>query len=84
AMSAGVIPIVYAASGVEEVVTDGLNGLIVRESTPAAFTAALKRAIGLDEAERIRMSRAARGFAEAHIGIDSVAKRTLDLLKSSA
>jgi glycosyltransferase involved in cell wall biosynthesis len=84
AMSAGVIPIVYAASGVEEVVTDGVNGLIVRDSTPAAFTAAMKRAIALQPAERLNMSQAARAFAEAHIGIDAVAKRTLDLLKSSA
>ena len=84
AMSAGVIPVVYAASGVEEVVTDGVNGLIVRESTSAAFTAAMKRAIALGEAERLRMSRAARAFAEAHIGIDAVAQRTLDLLKEPA
>lgn len=82
AMSAGVIPVVYAASGVEEVVTDGVNGLIVRESTAEAFTAAMKRAVRLSETERRRMSQAARAFAEAHIGIDAVAQRTLDLLKA--
>ena len=80
AMSAGVIPIVYAASGVEEVVTDGENGLIVRECSATAFSVAMKRALALTKDERRKMSRNARTFAEAHIGIDAIARRTHHLI----
>ncbi|MEJ1157541.1 glycosyltransferase family 4 protein [Prosthecomicrobium sp. N25] len=77
AMSAGVVPIVYAASGVAEIVTQGETGFVVPESTPEAFAAAMRAALRLDPDRRAAMARAARGFAEAHIGIDSVAERTL-------
>jgi glycosyltransferase involved in cell wall biosynthesis len=84
AMSAGVIPIVFRASGVEEVVTDGRNGFIVDESTPRAFAAVMRRALDLGEATRLDMSRAARAFAEDNIGIDAIAKRTLAAIDSVA
>ncbi|MEZ5656434.1 MAG: glycosyltransferase family 4 protein [Sphingobium sp.] len=80
AMSAGVIPVVYAASGVEEVVTDGENGLIVHECSAMAFSAAMNRALALTDDERRQMSRNARTFAEAHIGIDAIAERTRHLM----
>lgn len=77
AMSAGVIPIVFKASGVEEVVSNGWNGFIVDESTPAAFVAAMRRALGMSGAARREMSLAARAFAQDNIGIDAIAARTL-------
>ncbi|WP_242153080.1 glycosyltransferase family 4 protein [Sphingomonas sp. BAUL-RG-20F-R05-02] len=77
AMSAGVIPIVFKASGVEEVVSDGWNGFIVEDSTPQAFVAAMRRALDLSAAARREMSLAARAFAQENIGIDAIAARTL-------
>jgi glycosyltransferase involved in cell wall biosynthesis len=80
AMSAGVIPIVFKASGVEEVVSDGWNGFIVAESTPQAFVAAMRRALDLSASARREMSLAARAFAQENIGIDAIAARTLDAI----
>jgi len=82
AMSAGVIPIVFKASGVEEVVSDGWNGFIVEEATPQAFVAAMRRALDLSVAARREMSLAARGFAQDNIGIDAIAQRTLAAIDS--
>lgn len=77
AMSAGVIPIVYRASGVAEVVSHGRNGFIVDDATPAAFVEAMRVALALSPATRREMSLAARSFAQDNIGIDAIAERTL-------
>lgn len=81
AMSAGVIPIVFAASGVREVVAHGVSGFVVADGTPTAFNLAISKALALSNAERRAMSNAARRFAEAHIGIDAVAQRTLGIME---
>lgn len=80
AMSAGVIPIVYAASGVAEVVVNGVNGFIIEQSTTLAFEDAMRRALEMTETERRAMSAAARAFAVAHVGIDAIATKTLDAI----
>ncbi|WP_176787075.1 glycosyltransferase family 4 protein [Sphingomonas sp. NFR15] len=82
AMSAGVIPIVFRASGVAEVVSHGHNGVIVDEATPAAFAGAMRRALALSPAARRSMSLAARDFAQDNIGIDAIAERTLAAIAS--
>lgn len=76
AMSAGVIPIVYAASGVREVVEHGINGFIVEEASAQAFCDAMSEAMQLNTASRIRMTMAARLTARAKISIDAVALKT--------
>lgn len=82
AMSAGVIPIVFRASGVAEVVSHGWNGFIVDEAIPVAFAEAMRRALALSPATRREMSLAARGFAQDNIGIDAIAERTLAAIAS--
>ncbi|MAK61629.1 MAG: hypothetical protein CMK09_11665 [Ponticaulis sp.] len=84
AMSAGLIPIVYDASGVREVVQHGENGFVLSDSTPAAFQAAMEHALSLSTEERQTLSENARRFAEDHIGIDAVAKKTEDMIFGGA
>ncbi len=81
AMSAGLIPVVYAASGVKDVITHGVNGFIVPQSSPSAFIEAMTVAMCLDRNERVRMATKAREFAKSHISIDRIASLTLDLLQ---
>jgi glycosyltransferase involved in cell wall biosynthesis len=79
AMSAGLLPIVFAASGVRDVITHGVNGFVLEEATTEAFVEAMRRALALTTEERYRMSFAARKFAEDNIGIDRIAERTLQI-----
>jgi len=80
AMSAGCIPIVFAASGVEDVVTDGENGFIVREPTATALAAALHNAYALPAATRRRIASSARDRAKEIFSIDAVAERTVSTI----
>lgn len=82
AMSIGVIPIVYNASGVTDVVTHGKTGFIVDTSEPEDFAATMRAALALTPEQRRDMAMAARRFAEENIGIDSVASRTIAVLDS--
>ena len=82
AMAAGVVPMVCPASGVADIVADGVNGWIVPESTPEAFAAAMRRALALSGPQRRAMAHAARAAVEAKVGIDAVADRTLGLVRS--
>lgn len=77
AMSAGLIPIVFAASGVREVVSHGVNGFILEDASIESFSRAMEQALSLTIDERRRMSYAARKYAEDNIGIDQIAERTL-------
>jgi glycosyltransferase involved in cell wall biosynthesis len=80
AMSMGVIPIVYAASGVADVVDHGKNGFIVQASEPEAFAEAMRTAMALSPAARREMAEAGRTFAERNIGIDAIAGKTRQTL----
>ncbi|RYU57570.1 glycosyltransferase family 1 protein [Methylolobus aquaticus] len=80
AMSAGLLPIVAAASGVTEVIRHGETGLILEDSTPEIFEKAMREALAMSPKVRQRMQLAARRFAEEHIGIDAVAERTMEML----
>ena len=82
AMAAGVVPMVCPASGVADIVEEGVNGWIVPESTPEAFAAVMRRALALSETQRRAMAHAARAAVEAKVGIDAVADRTLTLIRS--
>lgn len=79
AMSAGLIPIIYGASGATDVVTHGETGFLVEQSNPAHFAAAMRAALALSPERRLAISLAARKFAADHIGIDAVAKRTMTM-----
>ncbi len=80
AMSAGVIPIVFNASGVAEVVEPGRTGFIVEQSTPEAFAEVMRVALSMPIEARREMALTARRFAVDNIGIDAIAKRTLETL----
>ena len=80
AMSAGVIPIVFNASGVAEVVEPGRTGFIVEQSTPEAFAEMMRVALSMPIEARREMALNARRFAVDNIGIDAIAKRTLETL----
>lgn len=84
AMSSGLIPIVYAASGVEEVVSHGVNGFVVGSSTVESFQETMRKALEMDDETRRRMSLASRQFIEANIGIDAVAQRTIKEIETIA
>lgn len=77
AMSAGLIPIVYGASGASDVVHHGVTGFIVPNSTPEAFSDIMRHAVQLSPDDRKKMSMAAYEFAKNNISIGSVAERTL-------
>ncbi|WP_165799501.1 glycosyltransferase [Sphingomonas oleivorans] len=80
AMSAGCIPILFAASGVEDVVRDGETGFVVRDISAAGLREAMVRALDLSVEKRMAMARAARRFAEDRVGIDATATRTIAAL----
>lgn len=81
AMSVGTIPIVCAASGVADVIVDGINGFIVEGSDSSAFEVSMRRALSLSREQRQAMSQAARSFAEANVSIAAVAQKTLEYLR---
>lgn len=76
AMSAGVIPIVAAASGVRDVVADGVTGFVVDGERSEDFAATVRRALALPSESRMAMAQAAFDFARDNIGIDAVATLT--------
>ncbi|MEE4450770.1 glycosyltransferase family 4 protein [Novosphingobium resinovorum] len=82
AMSAGLIPIIYGASGAADVVTHGETGFIMAKSDPAHFAAGMRTALLLSPERRLAMSLAARQFAAEHIGIDAVAQRTMAMFQA--
>lgn len=82
AMSAGVIPIVADASGVRDVVEHGRTGFVVERSDPEGFSDVIREALSLPRERRVAMALAARRFADENIGIDAVARQTVDLMAS--
>jgi glycosyltransferase involved in cell wall biosynthesis len=69
--------------GCREVVTDGINGLLVPPRDAHALADALERLIG-DRALRLRMGAAARLRAEQEFGLDAIVRQTLDLYGAGA
>ena len=69
AMASGLPIVTTAAGGMEEVITDGVEGLVVPVREPEALAAALER-LARDPAARDAMGRAARVRAEAELSIE--------------
>ena len=65
------------AGGIPEIVSDGINGLLVPPKDPEAFTTALIKLIENKEL-RQRFGRAGRNIVEDHFSIDKLVEGTLD------
>jgi glycosyltransferase involved in cell wall biosynthesis len=65
AMACGLPVIACSGSGIDEIVTNGQNGLLVPPQDVQALTDALDKMLG-DEAARLQMGRNARDFAIGH------------------
>lgn len=64
AMAAGCIPVAYDVRyGPGDVITDGVDGLVVPAGDVTALSAAIRRIATMDESERAAMRRAAQGRA---------------------
>jgi glycosyltransferase involved in cell wall biosynthesis len=78
-LACGVPAVAYdCAPGVSEIVTDGLDGLLVKQNHLSGLAAALRELMG-DDAKVERMSEAGRRSAERY-SLDSVMDRWEDLL----
>ncbi|MEO7497487.1 MAG: glycosyltransferase family 4 protein [Massilia sp.] len=74
AMAAAKVVVVTQVGAVPEVVSDGVNGLLVPPADVAALSAALRRAL-TDAALRASLGQAARATIEARFGTEVVAAR---------
>jgi glycosyltransferase involved in cell wall biosynthesis len=83
ALAAGKPVVASRVAGIPDVVTDGVNGLLVPPGDPAALAAALHR-LGGDAALRARLGEAARRTAAAGWGWDTVAARFEDCYAQAA
>jgi glycosyltransferase involved in cell wall biosynthesis len=76
ATAAGLPVIAAAVGGLQEIVADGLNGVLVPTADPAALARAIKL-LATDAAARSSMSGYARTSAVHNWSIESMAERTL-------
>lgn len=76
---AGAAPVVATAvGGIPEILEDGVSGLLVAPSNPAALAGALQRALGDQELAR-RLGKAARERQRAEYDLDVVVRRLEEL-----
>jgi glycosyltransferase involved in cell wall biosynthesis len=73
-LASGLLCIATASSGADEVISDGADGFLVDEGSPAQLTDALRRAFALGDDDRRRMRTQARRTAESFVW-PAVAKR---------
>lgn len=74
AMASGVVPVVSRAGGLPEVVTDGVDGLLIDDGDAAAMGAAAADLLA-DEPRRARMAAAARESATRRFSPEAVVPR---------
>jgi glycosyltransferase involved in cell wall biosynthesis len=79
AMSAGLIPIIYGASGAGDVIEHGRTGFLVNNSEPEDFVEAMQFALTMPRDQRVQMSMAAQKFASECIGINAIAQKTISM-----
>jgi glycosyltransferase involved in cell wall biosynthesis len=80
-MAAGVPAITTRIAAIPDVVTDGVNGLLVEPRSPEAIAAAIRK-LAEDRAALARMSEASRATIAAHYSIQRLAAQ-LDALYTS-
>ena len=81
AMALGKPVIASAAGGNPELVTEGLDGLLVAPLDPRSWAAALERVL-LDASLAARLGAAARRTARERFGLERTVSRTLELYRS--
>lgn len=81
AMALGKPVIASAAGGNRELVTDGVDGLLVAPLDSAAWAAAIQRVLG-DAALGTRLGEAARRTARERFALERTVARTLELYRS--
>jgi glycosyltransferase involved in cell wall biosynthesis len=81
AMACGVAPVVSGIAANREVVTDGLDGVVVPEDDPVAWREAI-RALGAEPGRRRGLAVAARGTVERRFRAEDVHRVYLDWFRS--
>ena len=81
AMSYGAVPVVSRASGVDDVVADGVSGLLFSSGDEVQLAQRLEEALSMTEERRSAMSDAARTTARDHFSLDAVAERHVALYR---
>ena len=67
----GTPPIMSDVSGAPDVISDGINGLLVPRANTEALASAIER-LARDSCLRERLGRAGRAYVEKHLAIRSV------------
>ncbi|MCP9486647.1 MAG: glycosyltransferase [Gaiellaceae bacterium MAG52_C11] len=78
AMALGVPVVAVAATGVSDLVQDGVTGFLVPERSPEAIAAALERVLA-DEALRTQLGEAGKAFVVEHHSFDRMLDEHLDV-----
>jgi glycosyltransferase involved in cell wall biosynthesis len=83
ALAAGVPVVATRVGGAAEIITDGVNGLLVPPANPAALADALRRVLSLDAAAREQMQQAARASAQ-HFSVTRMAGEMLAIYQDAS
>ena len=81
AMSHGVMPVVSGVSGADDLVEEGVGGLVFPPGDATALTARLEETLAMRPARRRAMGEAARAAARGHFSLDRVAEQHLALYR---
>jgi glycosyltransferase involved in cell wall biosynthesis len=82
AMSAGCVPIVFGASGAADLIDHCVTGFLASRSDAATFAQVMAAALDLRPEQRLAMASAARRTIEDTVGIDAIAGRTVETLRT--
>jgi glycosyltransferase involved in cell wall biosynthesis len=82
AMSSGVMPVVSRVSGVDDLVEEGIIGLVFPPGDETALRTRLEETLAMPPARRRAMGEAARAAARTHFSLDRVAECHLALYRS--
>lgn len=81
AMARGCIPITFNKGGLPEIITNGINGVIVKETSSDALAQAIEYVLNMDDEEKNKMRLEARKKAE-NFTIDNTIQQIEKALKS--
>lgn len=82
AMSAGCVPIVFGASGAADLIDHCVTGFLASRSDASTFAQVMAAALDLRPEQRLAMASAARRTIEDTVGIDAIAGRTVETLRT--